>query len=637
MCGITGYAGWNGGALLESMVQAIRHRGPDDQALERYEGAGLGFARLAIIDLSGGRQPLSSSDGKIHVVVNGEIYNHQLLRKELGTLGHDFSTQSDSEALLHAYEEWGFAAIPRMEGMFAAAIWDDNIQTLTLARDRLGKKPLYWMPVDGGVAFASEVKALLAATGQQRLSPKSTLLYLVSDSVPTPHSMWSEVSKLPAGGILKWDPNSGVKTSSFWPAESLGQGFSVSTDWESRLESKIRSAVKERLMSDVPVGVFLSAGVDSMLVAAVARAQTSDEIHSYTLRFEDSSYDESAGARDFAQSLGLVHHEVPVGLGEMVDAVDRLVEVFDEPVNDPACLVMLRLAQVASNDIKVALTGDGGDELFLGYRHLRMHEVFEKFPQGIHRMLKHVRHPMGAVPDSGGYFSAGFKAQRLARGFGHTGLVERDLAWRGSFESHKALAFLDRDFAGSLIESDALDHFVGVFSESPVGAQGLEGWSWLYLRTYLLDTVLVKVDRASMAFGVEARSPLLDRQVVELVLQMPLASKTGAFRNKRLLRSLLERTSPGAQPARVKHGMGVPVRQLLLGPLNARLHHVATPAFLRRQGIFSPEAVASLIADFEGGRKDTRKEVWGFFMYQLWFERWGGFSTQAQLRKNQVL
>jgi asparagine synthase (glutamine-hydrolysing) len=629
MCGIAGYAGWDGRSELPAMVGALEHRGPDDCGSKIFANAGLGFRRLSIIDLDGGHQPLTSEDGRVHAVVNGEIYNHEQLRSDLSSLGHIFKSRSDCESVVHAYEQWGPAAFDRLEGMFAAAIWDERDGKLTLGRDRLGKKPLYWCSVNGGIAFASEPKSLLFGNKPRTVSPVATLLYLVSDSVPTPHSIWTGVHKLPAAGVLQWSDVAGPSLTTFWPRHLASVETLDSTAWTASFEEALRSAVRDRLMADVPLGVFLSAGVDSMLVAAVARQQTRKPMHSYTLRFEDATYDESEQARDFARAHGLTHHEVRASSGEMVAALDRLVDVFDEPVNDPACIVMLPLAEAASHTIKVALTGDGGDELFLGYRHMRVHEALTRLPSSVQRALGSLRHPLAAVPDKGGYFSAGFKAQRLARGLGRVDLLERDLAWRGAFGIDHARSLLSHEFGGHLGARDVLPHFQDLLDASPVAGNGLQELTWLYLRSYLLDTVLVKVDRSTMAYGVEARSPLLDRRVVELVMQMPIDLRTGTFRNKRLMRTVLAGVAPLALPATTKHGMGVPVRELLSGPLRARLHDLASPAHLRTQGIFDPDAVGRMIASFEAGKRDLRKEVWGFLMYQLWFERWADSQFHA--------
>lgn len=623
MCGIAGYAGFDGSARLEEMVAAIRHRGPDDERLVRLGGtAGLGFARLSIVDLSGGHQPFRGETGLVHAVVNGEVYNHSALRAELTALGHVFTSASDGEVVLHGYEQWGRDVCARLEGMFALAVWDEERSTLLLARDRLGKKPLYWSLVDGGIAFASEPKALLPFGRAGRISPTATLMYLTSDSVPTPLSIWSGLRKLEPGALLEWS-FSGVREESFWIPRLEPHPERDASAWGAELESRLWDSVSQRLMSDAPLGLFMSSGTDSLTVSAMAARLSPEPLRSFTLTFADSTYDESAAARRAAKCLGTIHEEVPVSTSTLVESFDRFVEIFDEPLNDPASLVMLELAQAASGTIKVALTGDGGDELLMGYPHVLAHSYVERVPRGLRRQLRLVNPLLRAVPSSQGYFSLGFKTQRLARGLGAPDLVARELAWRGAFGLGHAVSLLSPEFRAGIHAQAGLEHFRQVCSGSPLAGDPLDTWSWFNLRSYLLDTVLVKVDRATMAHGVEARSPLLDRSVVELALSIPVAFKRGPWKKKRMLREILHRVAPPVREAHGKHGMGVPVGKLLHGPLKPALMDYSSEAFLVRQGVFDPEAVRALMSGYFGGRQELRKEAWGFLVFQAWFDRWG--------------
>jgi asparagine synthase (glutamine-hydrolysing) len=355
----------------------------------------------------------------------------------------------------------------------------------------------------------------------------------------------------------------------------------------------------------------------------MATQLSTEPLRSFTLTFADSSYDESAAARRAAECLGTIHQEVPVSSASLVEAFSRFVEVFDEPLNDPASLVMLTLAQAASGSVKVALTGDGGDELLMGYPHVLAHSYVERVPASVRGQLRLANPLLRAVPSSQGYFSLGFKTQRLARGLGTSDLVERELAWRGAFTLAHARSLLTDDFMAGVSTDVGLEHFRRVATGSPLSGGALDTWSWLNLRSYLLDTVLVKVDRATMAHGVEARSPLLDRRVVELALGIPVRFKTGAWKQKRMLREILHRVSTVIQEARGKHGMGVPVGQLLHGPLRPALMDYASESYLARQGIFDPTAVRDLLSRYFAGRQELRKEAWGFLVFQAWFDRWG--------------
>lgn len=623
MCGIAGFAGWRGGTRLGGMVKAITHRGPDSTGECRYgEDVGLGFARLAIVDVVGGNQPLSTVDNRLSAVVNGEIYNHEGLRAQLVAMGHRFRSSSDCEVVLHGYAQWGTEIFRRLEGMFAAAIWDDTKQSLILARDPIGKKPIYWACIGSGIVFASEIKAMLGVGFEFNIDPISTAMYLVSDSVPTPSSIFSEVSKLQPGTSLVWKRSSGVATRQFWtPDLTRVQQVSLAGAVDS-LETSALQATQKRLMADVPIGVFLSSGVDSLTVAAAARSLTQQQLHSFTLAFDDPSYNEAPMAAVFAEDFGFTHHEIHIGNTDLLNMVDVAVRIFDEPLNDPASLVMLRLAQEASHSVKVALTGDGGDELFFGYPHIKPHAVLEGLPTAVQSHLQPLGSLLARARSSDAYMPIGYKLQRLARGLGQTDLAERDMRWRGAFVPESALTLLNQGFRENLsVEDIALPpNVIDVLGKD--FDSYLDIWSWLTLRSYLLDTVLVKVDRATMAYGVEARSPLLDSAFVETVFSIPLGLRTKHLGKKYLLRKVLGRISPHGIAAGKKHGMGVPTIRLLKGPLWDRLLDYAAADFLNRQGIFERSAVLQLLQEFNDGRVDRRKEVWGFFMYQAWFEQW---------------
>jgi len=506
--------------------------------------------------------------------------------------------------------------------MFAVAIWDDRVERLLLARDRIGKKPLYWGRVNSGLTFASEAKALLRVVPNRAVDPVATSMYFVSDSVPTPLSIWSGICKLEPGTFLSWTRDEGFSAEPFWNPQI---GKVEPTDFWSAvdsLEECLERSTAERMMADVPIGVFLSSGVDSLTVAAVARRMSGRPLQTFTLAFEDSSYDESLAASVFAHEQGFAHEQVPIADRDLVSMFDTAVEIFDEPLNDPASLVMLRLAEAASASVKVVLTGDGGDELFLGYPHVRAHALIEGLPRRIQSTLRHLRSPLSNIPTSDRYMSFGFKAQRLARGLGETDLAVRDLSWRGTFTPKAAYSLLDRDFSFGISPDEMVEPLRANSHDLNKYASVLDEWSWMYLRGYLLDTVLVKVDRATMAFGVEARSPLLDSQLVETVLSMPIGLRRKGLGKKRLLREVLRRQAPRSLPAKRKHGMGVPTSRLLRGPLRDRLHDYACAEFLARQGIFNPSAVTKMLLEFEKWQADLRKEVWGFLVFQAWYERW---------------
>lgn len=618
MCGIVGTTG--DPRELPLMMDSIKHRGPDDSGSHKLDGVNFGFRRLSIVDLAGGHQPFVDSSG-IMCVVNGEIYNHKSLRSELQKLGHTFYSESDGEAVLYAFKEWGENAFSRLEGMFGIAIYDSRSQNLYLARDPLGKKPIYWaFDKHSGFFFASEIKAILKtqAFSHPDIDMDSVSSYFISDSVPTPRTIFSGIHKLPPGSFLKYSENLPV-INTFWKPDLTNfQSSNSFSEVVSNTTKHLTKSVSQRLMSDVPVGVFLSSGVDSMVVAAMASRLSSSRLDSFTLAFQDDSYDESKAAARFAEHCGFRHHQINVSEDEMVSQFHKQAHFFDEPLNDPASLVQQSLAEVASEHIKVALTGDGGDELFWGYRHVKAHQVLSKIPPKVVQQLKHLSIISQLIPDKGGYFSFAFKAQRMARGFGALDWVERDMRWRGAMTPEDVSELLNIDNS-QIIE---LERMQSIVEQATWAKTKMDQWSWLYLRSYLLDTVLVKVDRATMAHGVEARSPLLDQNFVNFSLSIPSRYKSGKYGNKQIMRSVLSNEIPVALPAVAKHGMGVPVNSLLRGPLRELLEDLLSPSFIVSQGIFSTDKINKLYTDFKDSKRDLRKEIWGLLIFQVWYSTW---------------
>jgi asparagine synthase (glutamine-hydrolysing) len=506
--------------------------------------------------------------------------------------------------------------------MFASAIWDPRQRTVVLARDSLGKKPLYWWQSGGSLLFASEMKALLAAGIPRVLDHEALLNYLVLDSVPTPNSMICGINKLHPGSVVTWSPGETPVSETFWPRANFRNLTTSYIEWSKEFESLLNQSVSRRLMADVPIGVLLSSGVDSSLVAALAQAASQNPLVAFTLQFESESFDESAKAQAIARALGLRHHRILATMEDLVSSVDTMTQVFDEPVNDPAILPMLLLGRDSRKTVKVVLTGDGGDELFYGYQHVPMHLLHERFPLASRLVATPISWLADAAPNSGDYFSASFKLNRLSRGLGVRDLFERDLAWRGAFRQKGALAIFNADVRASLVEGGLPNPTREIVQDSPVEGDPMELWSWWYLRTYLMDTVLVKVDRSLMAFGVEPRSPLLDQDLVSHVLRAPAQWKLGRGRGKALLRELASEHIPKGTMIKKKHGMGVPVQVLLRGPLRERLRHLSSRSHIRNQGLFDYIAVESLYRKFFEGRGDLRKEVWGFFVFQEWYSRW---------------
>lgn len=615
MCGLAGFAGSGGSAeALRKMAKAIERRGPDDEGFFEAAGVGFGFRRLSIIDVGGGHQPLSNEDGSVQVMLNGEIYGFQKLRDELLADGYRFKTKSDTEVIVHAYAKWGDACFEKLDGMFAIAIWDAKERRLIIARDRLGKKPMYWTVKNNTIWFASELKALLAAgVVEKKIDTVSLAAYFRSDAVPTPRSMFEGVAKLAPASAMSWKDGRIEKTWKFWncPQETIDQ-----TDPVAGLRERFDLAVKERLVSDVPLGLFLSGGLDSTAVAESASRQSRSTLKAFTIGFDDKSHDETGAAALVAKSLGLEHYVEKLTAESALSMMHEATEMLDEPLADAAVLPQLLLSRFARKQVTVALSGDGGDELLMGYQHIPAHRIVEALP-----LVSRLGSLAQKLPAGGGYFSLGFKAQRFARGASIENRMARDLAWRGAVDASTLEQILDPHV---LLKADpdwSERLLIEYAAEAGDDSDGWRGWSWAYLRSFLMDEVLVKVDRATMWFSLESRAPLLDRRVVEYLLALPTKYKVGAWGKKRLLRELVKGRVPAEILDKPKHGFGVPVADWLRGPLKSMLLELTAADRIREQGLFHAEGVERLVSEHISGKIDRRKELWAMLQFQLWHSK----------------
>lgn len=629
MCGIAGFVGTRGNADdLRKMTAAVRRRGPDDEGFFEVSGVGFGFRRLSIIDVAGGHQPLSNANGSITVMLNGEIYGFKELREELERLGYRFTTRSDTEAIVHGYAAWGDRVFEKLNGMFAIAIWDAKQSRLLLARDRLGKKPLYWTENNHTIWFASEMKALLAANVVSRdLDLRSVGAYFRSDAVPTPRTIFQGVQKLEPASILAWSDGKVEKTWKFWkpkmvemPSTTLRSAQAIGPELVEGLRKRLDAAVRERLVSDVPLGLFLSGGIDSSVIAESMARQSSSKINAFTIGFDDPTHDERPAARAVASALGIELHEETLTPDAALAVLDDAVELLDEPLADPAILPQLLLSHFTRKHVTVALTGDGGDELLLGYQHVGAHEIVKFFPRSTQHVARNI---LNVIPAGTGYFSAGFKAQRFARGLVEQDPWARDLAWRGSWTKADLASLLLPEIRREADVSFA-DRQLAERAAEMGEASFWKKWSWGYLRTYLMDDVLVKVDRATMWHALEARSPILDASVVSYLLSVPETYKLGTWKNKRLFKELVCGRIPEEVLNRPKHGFAIPTAEWLKGPLLERLRSISDPTFLNKQGLFDHAVIERITKEHLSGRKDRRKELWAYLMFQLWWGRWSG-------------
>jgi len=624
MCGIAGIVEVGrpvDRVALARMTNALRHRGPDDEnyhvadAGEGGVSVGLGFRRLSIIDLAGGRQPMSNEDGSLWIVCNGEIYNHLELRHELEGRGHQFRTHSDIETLLHLYEEVGPDCVNRANGMFACAIWDRKAQSLFLARDRMGEKPLYYRETPTQLLFGSELKALWQHPDCPReLDPHSLSRYLACEYVPAPHTILKGVKKLAAGHSLLWS-NGRSRRQRYWELKFSGeQSRRTEAEVTEELCARLQAAVRLRLISDVPLGVFLSGGIDSSaLVAMMAELRPAGQIKTFAIGFEEKSFDESHHARRVAEFFGTEHHEEVLPGRALLDMVPEVSAFLDEPFADASVIPTYLLSRFTRRYVTVALGGDGGDELFAGYptflaaRFARCYRI----PRVIHERL--LRPLAGRLPVSHENFSFDFKLKSFLRGVGHRPEL-RNQVWLGSFTPAEQRALLVDD-PGAF---DPYADILTALSQCPTAHPG-ERLIYEYCKFYLAEDILVKTDRASMACSLEARAPFLDHTLVEFANSIPFALKLKGTQSKYVLKQALRDKLPPEILARGKKGFGIPVAKWFRGELRELVADTLAESRLRQQGIFQPRAVTQLLEEHWRGTKDNRKPLWTLFMFQQWW------------------
>jgi asparagine synthase (glutamine-hydrolysing) len=605
---------------IRAMNETLVHRGPDGAGLEisPAEGIAIAMRRLSILDIEGGQQPMWDESRRHAVVFNGEIYNSTDLRVELTAKGHRFCTDhSDTEVLVHGYEEWGVGLFTRLNGMFAFVIWDRPQRHLVVARDFTGEKPLYVGHVDGGYAVASELKALLRHPSLSRdLDPKALEQYLAFDFVMGPRTILSAVKKLAAGhyAILRSDA---FESRRYWSI-SFAQSARTSMNKSAMLlqmDELLDQSVRRRMVADVPVGLFLSGGLDSTTVGHYM-CRHSPQVESFSIGFDDPAYDESGYAQIAARHLGTRHHLEVFSEDRIRELVPRVADILDEPMADQSIFPTFLLSRFARKSVKVALGGDGADELLMGYRTyqlLKAYWILDRLPRlGRHSLIK-----IGTLLPTTGptrmlkSFAAGM---RLAP-------VERLLSRLGSYRG-EARWVLSPDIRADLAAS-AFDEPVGILSDGLAGEVGVANRTIAaYMRGYLQEDILVKVDRASMAASLEVRSPFLDPHLIAFLGAVPPSLKLRGMTRKYLLRELMRGRLPDALIDRPKHGFGVPLNKWLGTSLAELLADYLSPSRLRTQGIFDHRTVTKLVQDHLEGRRANGQQLWPLLLFQLWHQRW---------------
>jgi asparagine synthase (glutamine-hydrolysing) len=620
MCGIAGIVGatpaLREGRVLKAMLRSLSHRGPDDEgSIERGTGA-IGARRLAIIDLAHGHQPMTNEDGSIAAVQNGEIYNFIALREQLVSLGHAFATRNDTEVLPHAYEEWGDAFVQRLRGMFALAVWDAKTATLVLARDRFGKKPLVYAQIPDGIAFGSEIQALLTHPQVSRaVDARAIDDYLTYGYVPAPRTAFAQIRKIPPGHVLVWHGDA-LQVRRYWRLAFTPKLRISLDDAAAEVRIRIEEAVRVRLMSDVPIGAFLSGGLDSSTVVAFMARHSERPVRTFSIGFGDQKYDELAYARIVARAFGTDHHELVVDSAD-VDVLPMLVRHLGEPHADSSIVPTYHVARITRQQVTVALNGDGGDELFAGYDRYKAAALarltIERLPRGV---ASAIAAAAAAVPLGAGVPRT---IQRGRRFLAALGLAPepRFLRWTGYFTGP-----LHELIAGERLRAlGARDPVVLLAAASAV--TGATDASERYMASDILmnlpGDLLVKMDIATMANSLEARSPLLDHELAEFVAQLPASYKLSPLRSKILLRRAMKDILPTEILQRSKMGFSAPVGAWLRGPLRSMFADLVLSPTAAARGYVSPEGVRVLFDEHVSGRADRTPWLWCLLMLELWF------------------
>lgn len=663
MCGIAG-AAWTADAVplasatLERMMSAITHRGPDD-AGSYYSsgssvpnttnaqlggetssriGAALGFRRLSIIDLSTGHQPLANEDKSVWIVFNGEIYNYRELRADLEARGHRFRTNTDTECIVHLYEDFGPDCVHRLRGMFAFAIWDDRRKRLLLARDRAGKKPLFYRLDRGQLTFASELKSLLLVPDAPRqLNRRAIDSYLCYQYVPHPDCMLEGYHKLPPAHVAVFEDGT-LDVRRYWkPPFDRGAGFqparpndgddstdpgrlkprpATAADWQHELRRTLTEAVRLRMRSDVPLGAFLSGGIDSTIITGLMQEQSERPVHTFSIGFPIKEFDERSYAREAAKHLGTEHHELVVEPNAL-EILPKLIWHYDEPFADSSAIPTMYLSQMTRQHVTVALSGDGGDELFAGYtRYLavKLAARFDRLPGPIKRLI--TAKLWQRLPSGAGHRSLLRRGKRFLAALGEPP-EKRYLRWVGIFEESQRHELYRPEFAAELGDFDAGDFLLSAYRECP-NRDFITRTTCADVLTYLPCDILTKVDIASMAYSLECRSPFLDHEVMELAARMPIELKLRGKQGKQILLDTFADLLPPSIQRRGKMGFGVPLPNWFRGELQPFLRDVLFDSRTLSRGFFEPSVVQRLFDEHVQGKTDHAHRLWALLCLELW-------------------
>ncbi len=633
MCGIVGFLTRKASDIperevLRGMRDVLIHRGPDDAGEfvrpigEKGPFVFLGHRRLSIIDLGTGHQPLSTEDEKVWVVFNGEIYNFRELREELRKRGHRFRTQSDTEVIAHAYEEYKENCFRHFNGMFAIGIWDEKEDRLVLARDRLGKKPLYYSFINETFVFASELKAIMAYPPfSRRVDPVSLMKYLFFEFIPCPHTIFKDAKKLPAASYLIWDKK-GSEVKPYWSPFDFKRGEENLSEAEAELRiiELLEESVKRRLISDVPLGVFLSGGIDSSTVAALAQKEVPGKIKTFSIGFEDPSFDESRYASLASKYIGTEHYEQTMTPSDLINIVPTLPDILDEPMADASILPTYLLSKFTREHVTVALGGDGGDEIFAGYPTYLAHKFATQYDRYLGLFHPAINFFGNLLPVSDDNISFDFKVKKFLSGIGYPNGI-RNSVWLGSFPFSENRKVLSPEVLSQFSEDRLTEDICLHEREYPCDDQ-ITKIQYLDLKLYFQESILVKVDRASMACSLEVRAPFLDHELIEFMMGLPSEWKLKGFTPKHILKKAVKHLLPDEVITRPKKGFGVPIAKWVKGPLNSLFRELLAFDRIRDEGFLNPEYVSALLKNHLANKRDNRKQLWTLLIWELWVSRY---------------
>jgi asparagine synthase (glutamine-hydrolysing) len=640
MCGITGIFDTQGvrdleRAVLHRMNSSQLHRGPDEGSMHLEPGLGLGHRRLSIIDIATGQQPLYNEDGSVCVIFNGEIYNYQALIPELQALGHHFHTKSDTECIVHAWESWGEDCVKRFRGMFAFALWDRRQQTLFLARDRLGVKPLHYALLDDGqLLFGSELKSLLAHGGLRReIDPLAVEEYFALGYVAEPRSIFKQARKLPPAHTLTVKRGQPLPpTRPYWDVRFTLDNPISAEDAQVELLHRLRESVRLRMISEVPLGAFLSGGVDSSAVVATMADVSDGPVNTCSIGFDDPQFNESAFAQQVADRYRTRHHVETVASDDF-DLIDTLARLYDEPYADSSAIPTFRVCQLARKQVTVALSGDGGDESFGGYRRYRLHMMEERMRSALPSQL---RRPLfgllGMVYPKADWAPRVLRAKTTFQGMARSSVeayFHSVSILRGTMREQLFSPAFKRELAGYDAQQVFEEHAERAGTDDALGLI-----QYLDLKTYLVGDINTKVDRASMAHSLEVREPLMDHELVEWLATLPSSLKVRGNEGKWLLKKAMEPALPDEVLYRPKMGFAVPLARWFRGPLKARVRDAVLGERLASTGWFDRRYLEQLIDEHQSGARDHSAPLWTLLMFEAFLRNVvdGGWPFPNQLQ-----